>query len=97
MNSTTTGQPHDDGWYELRLQGRLEARWSAWFDGMTLTTAHGTTTLRGPVVDQAALHGLLQRLRDLGLPLISVTQVDPDPATPLNPEEQADQDTGDTS
>jgi hypothetical protein len=97
VNSTATGQPRDDGWYEIRLQGRLEARWSAWFDGMTLTTADGTTSLRGLVVDQAALHGLLQRLRDLGLPLISVTQVDPERATPPNPEEQADQNTGDKS
>ena len=58
--STTTGRP--DSWYEIRLQGRLDPRWSAWFDGLTLTTgADGTTILRGPVVDQAALHGLLQR------------------------------------
>lgn len=81
MNTSTTGQPHDGGWYEIRLQGRLEQRWSAWFDGLTLTAADdGTTTLRGPVTDQTALHGQLQRLRDLGLPLISVTQVEPDPA-----------------
>ena len=65
------------GWYEIRLQGRLDPRWSAWFDGMTLTPdTDGTTVLHGPVTDQAALHGLLARLRDLGLPLISVTQVD---------------------
>jgi hypothetical protein len=69
----------DDGWYEIRLQGRLDQRWSAWLDGLTL--AHdpdGTTVLHGHVVDQAALHGLLARLRDIGLPLISVTRVDPD-------------------
>ena len=64
-------------WYEIRLQGRLEARWSTWFDGMTLTPGDdGTTVLHGPVVDQAALHGLLARLRDLGLPLISVRQME---------------------
>jgi hypothetical protein len=80
VNTTGTGQPHEGGWYEISLQGRLEPRWSAWFDGLTLTTGDGTTTLRGPVVDQAALHGLLQRLRDLGVPLISVTPVNPDPA-----------------
>ena len=81
MNTSTTGPPHDGGWYEIRLQGRLEQRWSDWFDGLTLTAADdGTTTLRGRVADQAALHGQLQRLRDLGLPLISVTQVEPDPA-----------------
>ena len=81
MNTPTTGQPHDGSWYEIRLQGRLDQRWSAWFDGLTLTAGtDGTTTLRGPVTDQAALHGRLQRLRDLGLPLISVTQVEPDKA-----------------
>ena len=80
MNTSTTGQPHEGCWYEIRLQGRLEQRWSAWFDGLTLTAGDdGNTTLRGPVMDQAALHGQLQRLRDLGLPLISVTQVEPDP------------------
>jgi hypothetical protein len=68
--------------YEIRLQGRLDPRWAVWFDGLTLTAgADGTTTLRGPVVDQAALHGLLQRLRDLGLPLLSVAQVEPDPVS----------------
>jgi hypothetical protein len=82
VNPTATSHPHDGSWYEIRLHGRLERRWSAWFDGLTLTSADGTTTLRGPVTDQAALHGLLQRLRDLGLPLISVTQVEPDPAAP---------------
>ena len=72
-----------NSWYEIRLQGRLDQRWSAWFDGLTLVAgADGTTTLRGPVVDQSALHGLLQRLRDLGLPLISVTQVEPDTEDP---------------
>jgi hypothetical protein len=60
--------------YEIRLRGRLDTRWAAWFDGLTLTTDDdGTTALRGLVADQAALHGLLQRLRDVGLPLISVT------------------------
>jgi hypothetical protein len=66
--------------YEIRLQGRLAPRWAAWFDGMTLTTADdGTTALRGPVADQAALHGVLQKVRDLGLPLISITPLRPDP------------------
>ena len=63
------------GAYEIRVQGRLEPRWSTWFDGFTLTAgADGTTVITGTVVDQAALHGLLQSLRDLGLPLVSVTQ-----------------------
>ncbi|MFI7065809.1 hypothetical protein ACIBL3_32755 [Kribbella sp. NPDC050124] len=65
-------------WYEIRLHGRLDSRWSDWFDGLTLTAgADGSTTLRGPVADQAALYGVLQRLRDLGLPLISIAQIEP--------------------
>ena len=66
------------GRYQIRLQGHLDARWSDWFDGLTLTReSDGATTLEGPVVDQAALHGLLQRVRDTGLPLVSVTPVIP--------------------
>jgi hypothetical protein len=65
--------------YEIHLQGRLDPRWTAWFDGMTLTALDdGTTVIHGQVIDQAALHGLLARLRDLGLPLLSVTQVPPE-------------------
>jgi hypothetical protein len=60
--------------YEIRIQGRLDDRWTAWFDGMELVTdGDGSTLIRGEVVDQAALHGLIQKVRDLGLPLISVT------------------------
>ena len=60
--------------YEIRVQGRLAERWSAWFDGMEITAADdGSTLIRGPVADQAALHGLIQKVRDLGLPLLSVT------------------------
>ena len=63
----------EPGWYEIRLQGRLDERWAAWFDGMTVEPApDGVTVLRGHIVDQAALHGVLARLRDLGVPLISV-------------------------
>jgi hypothetical protein len=66
------------GRYEIRVKGHLASRWAARFDGMSLTNcSDGTTSIRGPVTDQAALHGLLQRLRDTGLPLISVTQLDP--------------------
>jgi hypothetical protein len=75
----THGSGPESGWYEIRIQGRLETRWGSWFDGLTLTTeGDGTTLLRGPVLDQAALHGLLQKVRDLGLPLVSVTQVQAD-------------------
>jgi hypothetical protein len=64
--------------YEIRVRGRLDSRWAASFDGMSLTTDRGTTTIHGPVVDQAALHGLLRTLRDLGLSLVSVRQIDAD-------------------
>ena len=61
--------------YQIRVQGHLGPQWSEWFDKMTIVLeADGTTTLSGPVVDQAALHGLLVRVRDLGLELISVSQ-----------------------
>lgn len=65
-------------WYEIRVQGRLDGRRAAWFDGLNLSrTDDGTTVLKGPVTDQAALHGLLHKLRDLGIPLLSVTRTDP--------------------
>jgi len=74
-----SGQWQEAGQYEIRLRGRLEPRWAAWFDGLTLThDRDGTTVVQGPVVDQAALHGLLQKVRDVGLPLVSVTRVEPD-------------------
>jgi hypothetical protein len=80
MTDTATDDEHGAGWYEIRLKGHLESRWVAWFDGMSLTTERGGTTLiHGPVVDQAALHGLLRRVRDVGLPLVSITQVEPHP------------------
>jgi hypothetical protein len=73
-----TGDGPDGERYEIRLTGHLDARWADWFDGLTVTCeADGTTVISGPVVDQAALHGLLQRVRDLGLPLVSVTPVSP--------------------
>ncbi|MCW2762110.1 MAG: hypothetical protein JWR85_2311 [Marmoricola sp.] len=79
------GDPPGAGLYEIRLRGHLASRWSAWFDGLTLTCeSAGTTLIQGPVVDQAALHGLLQKVRDTGLPLVSVIQVradQPDVAT----------------
>jgi len=63
----------EGGSYEIRLKGHLAPRWADWFDGLTLTQeSDGTTLLSGSVVDQASLHGLLARVRDLGLPLIAV-------------------------
>jgi len=76
--SAATENPDEPGHYTIRLQGHLEDRWAARFDGLTLTReANGDTLLTGPVVDQAALHGLLRKVRDLGLPLIAVTRVSP--------------------
>ncbi len=70
---------HETGGYEIHVKGLLDTRWAAWFAGMSLTHASdGTTILAGPVVDQAALHGVLRKVRDLGLPLVSVTRVEPD-------------------
>ncbi len=81
MNTThaSTDDHHTPGRYEIRLKGHLDARWAAWFDGLSLSHASdGTTVIHGPVVDQAALHGVLQKVRDLGLPLVSVIPVAPD-------------------
>lgn len=77
--TTTADQPGETGWYEIRLAGHLAARRAASFDGMALTRElDGTTAIRGLVIDQAALHGLLHRIRDLGLPLVSVVRTEPD-------------------
>jgi hypothetical protein len=63
--------------YELRIQGHLDQHWSSWFGGLTLQNEDdGTTTLRGPVIDQAELHGLLAKVRDLGATLISIRTID---------------------
>jgi hypothetical protein len=79
MSHPSAGQSRGPGRYEVRVKGRLEARWAAWFDGMTLTAEDdGVTCIHGPVIDQAALHGLLAKLRDVGLPLISVIHAEPD-------------------
>ncbi len=79
---TLTPHPPDAGRYEIRLTGRLDARWTAWFDGLTVShESNGTTVITGAIADQAALHGVLQRVRDLGLPLVSVIRVESDRST----------------
>jgi hypothetical protein len=79
VSERSTGNRHEVGRYEVRLRGHLASRWAAWFDGLSISNeSDGTTLIDGLVFDQAALHGLLQKVRDVGLPLISVTQVDTD-------------------
>ncbi len=67
--------------YQIRIRGHLSRKWTDWFSGLTITLEdNGDTVLTGPVVDQAALHGLLKKVRDLAMPLISVSPVIPDQA-----------------
>ena len=76
-HDTSAGTSSDAGRYEIRLTGHLSARWADWFDGLTVTQEPGgITVISGQVSDQAALHGILERVRDLGLPLLSVTRTD---------------------
>jgi hypothetical protein len=94
VSTTSAGHPHDWSRYEICIKGHLSTRWATRFDGMTLTArADGTTVIAGPIVDQAALHGLLNKLGDLGLPLLSITQMHPsppaDPGPPVLPTTKA--------
>jgi len=70
---------HDEsGFYEIRIKGHLNNRWTGWFGDLTITLEdNGDTLLTGPVIDQAELHGLLKKVRDLGMPLLSVNFVNP--------------------
>ena len=78
----TRGEP---AVYQIKVKGQLSADWRAWFDGMMITQdATGATLITGPVADQAALHGLLRKVRDLGLTLLSVNQVPPLEPAPAN-------------
>ncbi len=64
--------------YEIRVEGVLDQHWTAWFEGLQIGSDQNQTVISGPVADQAALYGLLNRLRDLGLVLISVRRLDPE-------------------
>jgi hypothetical protein len=71
---TTTGAEY----YEIRVRGLLDSHWRTWFEGLTLTPLeNGETLIAGPIQDQAALHGILAKIRDLGLPLLSVVWIEP--------------------
>jgi hypothetical protein len=87
MSDGSTDQDPGAGRYEIRVRAHLASRWSAWFDGMTLTRHDdGTTVIHGTVADQTALHGLLRKLNDIGVPLVSVTLTEPDALTdPIAP------------
>ena len=86
MNEThaSTENHYELGVYEIRIKGHLAGRWADWFGGLTITLEeNGDTRLTGPVVDQVALHSLLRKVRDLGMPLLSVNHVEPGPSTML--------------
>ena len=75
----STEDQHETGCYEIRILGHLDNRWADWFEGMRITLEdNGETRLSGLVADQSALYGLLRKVRDLGMPLLSVNRVEPD-------------------
>ena len=77
--------------YQIRLKGHLGPQWTDWFGGLTITLEEdGDTLLTGPVVDQAALHGLLRKVRDLGMLLLSVNRVDPGPTDASDVKQQTE-------
>ncbi len=76
---TNLHKSHTPANYRIRLKGHLDDKWSDWFEDMDISSGGGETILSGQVADQAALHGLLIRIRDLNLTLLSVEQTDPDP------------------
>ena len=75
----STQDHHQTSHYQLRIKGHLDEQWADWFESLTITLEEdGNTLITGPVVDQAALHGLLKKVRDLGMPLVSVFRIEPD-------------------
>ena len=74
--------------YQIRLKGHLHPQWSDWFEGLTIALEdNGDTLLTGAVIDQAALHGILKKIRDLGMPLLSMNPIDSDPAAKTDPDQ----------
>ena len=87
MNEKTesTQDHYEPGIYEIRIKGHLDDKWADRFEGLTITLEdNGDTLLTGPVIDQAALHGLLKKVRDLGMPLLSVCPLEPGQADASN-------------
>ena len=83
-NPDLTTDPGQPAVYQIRLKGQLGAQWADWFEGLVVTlTEDGDTLLTGPVADQAALHGLLKKVRDLGMPLVSVCPIESKPSAAL--------------
>jgi hypothetical protein len=76
-SKTDPGQPMV---YQIRVKGHLDPQWTDWFGGLAVAVEDSDTILTGPIVDQAALYGLLKKVRDLGMPLVSVNCVEPEPA-----------------
>jgi len=75
-------EPDQPNIYQIRIQGHLRLQWQDWFEGMDITLEKdGNTLLSGPVVDQSALHGILKKIRDLGIPLVSVNSISPNQST----------------
>ena len=74
--------------YQFRIKGHLGPQWMGWFEGLTVTLEEdGNTLLSGPMIDQSAMHGVLKKIRDLGMPLLSMNPIDSDPAAKTDPDQ----------